>query len=139
MFSFCDLRSFVLTASSYKTPLLQYSNILLKSFFSKWHSRFVIIRTINITNSVISWVRHGPLYGFPGWRQRHSALISSDSEMFQFSFSVHYLKISEKHWKQNCSELKIGSDYLSSRADFWRIQANWQFAVTSFFLHFRGT
>ena len=44
--------------------------------------------------------------------QRHSALISSDSEYFHFCFSaVHYLKISEQrwvsavqHWKPNVSE-----------------------------------
>ena len=49
--------------------------------------------------------------------QRHSALISSDSEYFQVCFSaVHYLKISEQRlfsseqrWKQKFSELKISA------------------------------
>ena len=50
--------------------------------------------------------------------QRHSPLISSDSEMFQFCFSaVHYLKISEQRWfnfeqrwKRKFSELKISAE-----------------------------
>ena len=49
--------------------------------------------------------------------QRHSALISSDSEYFQVCFSaVHYLKISEQRWfsseqlwKRKFSELKISA------------------------------
>ena len=55
----------------------------------------------------------------PGLRsQRHSALISSDSEYFQLCFSaVHYLKISEQRWfsseqrwKRKFSELKISAE-----------------------------
>ena len=50
--------------------------------------------------------------------QRHSALISSDSEYFQVCFSaVHYLKISEQRWfsseqrwKRKFSELKISAE-----------------------------
>ena len=50
--------------------------------------------------------------------QRHSALISSDSEYFQVCFSaVHYLKISEQRWfsseqrwKRKFSELKISTE-----------------------------
>ena len=56
---------------------------------------------------------------FPGLTsQRHSALISSDSEYFQVCFSaVHYLKISEQRWfsseqrwKWKISELKISAE-----------------------------
>ena len=50
--------------------------------------------------------------------QRHSALISSDSEYFQVCFSaVHHLKISEQRWfsseqrwKRKFSELKISAE-----------------------------
>ena len=50
--------------------------------------------------------------------QRHSALISSNSEYFQVCFSaVHYLKISEQRWfsseqrwKRKFSELKISAE-----------------------------
>ena len=50
--------------------------------------------------------------------QRHSALISSDSEYFQVCFSaVHYLQISEQRWfsseqrwKRKFSELKISAE-----------------------------
>ena len=50
--------------------------------------------------------------------QRHSALISSDSEYFQVCFSaLHYLKISEQpwfsseqRWKRKFSELKISAE-----------------------------
>ena len=50
--------------------------------------------------------------------QRHSALISSESEYFQVCFSaVHYLKISEQRWfsseqrwKRKFSELKISAE-----------------------------
>ena len=50
--------------------------------------------------------------------QRHSALISSDSEYFQVCFNaVHYLKISEQRWfsseqrwKRKFSELKISAE-----------------------------
>ena len=79
--------------------------------------------------------------------QRHSALISSDSEYFQVCFSaVHYLKISEQRWfsseqrwKRKISELKISAETAliffetsliqswtalisSETADFWSIQ-----------------
>ena len=56
---------------------------------------------------------------YPGLTsQRHSALISSDSEYFQVCFSaVHYLKISEQRWfsseqrwKRKFSELKISAE-----------------------------
>ena len=56
---------------------------------------------------------------FPGLTsQRHSALISSNSEYFQVCFSaVHYLKISEQRWfrseqrwKRKFSELKISAE-----------------------------
>ena len=69
--------------------------------------------------------------------QKHSALISSDSEYFQVCFcTVHYLKISEQRWfsseqrwQRKFSELKISavsamisSATALSRAVFWRIQ-----------------
>ena len=78
--------------------------------------------------------------------QRHSALVSSDSEYFQVCFSaVHYLKISEQRWKRKFSELKISgdflwkstdselnsADFLWNSSDFWIIQNDifWFFHV----------
>ena len=61
----------------------------------------------------------GTVYNQPGLTsQRHSALISSDSEYFQVCFSaVHYLRISEQRWfsseqrwKRKFSELKISAE-----------------------------
>ena len=57
--------------------------------------------------------------------QRHSALISSDSEELQVCFStVHYLKIyekrwfsSEQRWNPQISEFEISADFLLNRAD----------------------
>ena len=61
--------------------------------------------------------------------QRHSALISSDSEYFQVCFSaVHYLKISETALIQSWTALissetaLISSETALNSADFWIIQ-----------------
>ena len=51
--------------------------------------------------------------------QRHSALISSDSEQFQVYFSaVHYLKISEQRWKRKFSELRFSLKQRCFSVDF---------------------
>ena len=81
--------------------------------------------------------------------QRQSALINSDSEIFQFWFSaVHYLIISGQRRKQKFSELKIStekrcfnSDFLWNLpdsqlncVDFWRIQNdNFKLMIFSIF------
>ena len=95
--------------------------------------------------------------------QRHSALISSDSEQFRLCFSaVHYLKISEQRWfsseqrwKRKFSELRISAETTlifsetaliqgwtalisfetaMNSADFWRIQNdNFLFIFHCFF------
>ena len=71
--------------------------------------------------------------------QRHSALISSDSEYFQVCFSaVHYLKISEQRWfsseqrwKRKFSELKISADtalfqrWFSLKQRWFRAEQRW--------------
>ena len=61
-----------------------------------------------LTENITLWLR----VLIPGLTsQRHSALISSDSEYFQVCFSaVHYLKISEQRWKRKFSELKISAE-----------------------------
>ena len=90
--------------------------------------------------------------------QRHSALISSDSEYFQVCFSaVHYLKISEQRWfsseqrwKRKFSELKISaetaliqswtalitSETALNSSDFWIIQNDKFWLILLFFQNF---
>ena len=71
--------------------------------------------------------------------QRHSALISSDSEYFQVCFSaVHYLKISEQRWfsseqrwKRKFSELKISAEselfqrWFSLKQSWFSLKQRW--------------
>ena len=79
--------------------------------------------------------------------QRHSALISSDSEYFQICFSaVHYLKISEQRWfsseqrwKRKFSELKIIAETALHSADFWIIENDKYWLIFTFFKIFRST
>ena len=86
--------------------------------------------------------------------QRHSALISSDSEQFQFWFSaVYYLKISEQRWKRKFSELKISAGCLWNSADselnstdllcnisaFWRLKNDNFWLLVNFFEIFKST
>ena len=78
--------------------------------------------------------------GHPGLTsQRHSALISSDSEYFQVCFSAaHYLKISEQRWfsseqrwKRKLSELKISAEtalfqrWFSLKQRWFRAEQRW--------------
>ena len=73
--------------------------------------------------AVIEWL---VMFLIPGLTsQRHSALISSDSEQFQVCFSaVHYLKISEQSW------------FRLNSADFWRIQNDNFWLILHFFRNF---
>ena len=71
--------------------------------------------------------------------QKHSALISSDSEYFQVCFSaVHYLKISEQRWfsseqrwKRKFSELKISAEselfqrWFSLKQSWFSLKQRW--------------
>ena len=76
--------------------------------------------------------------------QRHSALISSDSEYFQVCFSaVHYLKISEQRWfsseqrwKRKFSELKISPEtalfqrWFSLKQSWFSLKQHWNTKVS---------
>ena len=109
------------------------ANVVMFYFTSKWYLANLRSRLWVIEKTRISlWALKPGLTS-----QRHSALISSDSEYFQVCFSaVHYLKISEQRWfsseqrwKRKFSELKISaekalifSETALNSADFWIIQ-----------------
>ena len=75
------------------------------------------------------------VWNWPGLTsQRHSALISSDSEYFQVCFSaVHYLKISEQRWFSSEQRWNWKFSELKISADLWIIQNDNYWLILQFF------
>ena len=92
-----------------KMKTLFFRKILVLHIFSNF-SKFIkyLIFCKKNTVTVENIFLRNNIFWFPEvTSERHSAPISSDSEMFQFWFSAnYYLKISEQHWKWQISELK---------------------------------